>query len=222
LPAALRSLYWLQNKGKVMRRVSRSIAATAGITALLGLGACAVTPPSGPTVMALPAAGKSLSAFQQDDYYCRGFASQQAGYPAPGSSGVGAAAGGTLLGAAAGAAIGALAGNAGAGAAIGAGTGLVGGSAVGANNAQASQYGLQQRYNIAYTQCMYSRGNSVQSPPPGYAFGGYASPGWAYAPGVWGPGFWGPSYVVGFGGGWGGGWGWRGGGWGWHGGGWHH
>jgi hypothetical protein len=68
-----------------------------------------------------------------------------------------------------GAAIGAIAGNAGAGTAIGATTGLVGGSAVAAGNTQAGAAGMQQRYNVTYTQCMYSRGNTVQSPPPPYA-----------------------------------------------------
>jgi hypothetical protein len=93
--------------------------------------------------------------------------------PATGSAAVG-----TLVGAAAGAAIGAAAGNAGAGAAIGGTTGLVGGSAVGANNTAADSFDLQSRYNVAYTQCMYSRGDSVQSAPPGsysYGYPQYAS-----------------------------------------------
>ncbi|HSU05747.1 MAG TPA: hypothetical protein VLI93_09255, partial [Acetobacteraceae bacterium] len=114
----------------------------------------------------------------------------------------------------------------GAGAAIGGATGLLGGSAVGANNAAASEYSLQQRYDIAYTQCMYARGNSVQSPPTAYAAypaPGYGYPGYAYP--AYAPGFYGPSISFGFGGGWGGwggGWG-RGWGHGWHGGGgWHH
>lgn len=223
-----------------MRRSPKLLATIAAIGGTLALGACAVAPPRGPTVMALPPAGKTLGAFQQDDYACRNYASFSIGNIPPGQAGTNAALGsagiGTLLGAAAGAAIGAAAGNAGAGAAIGAGTGLVGGGLVGANNAQASEYDLQTRYNIAYTQCMYSRGNSVQSPPPGYAFGG-GYPGWvgypAYAgywPDPWyAPGFYGTDVFLlggGFGGrccwgGWHGGWGgWHGG---WHGGfaGWH-
>jgi hypothetical protein len=71
-------------------------------------------------------------------------------------------------------------GNAGAGAAIGAATGLVGGTAVGANNAAASEYDLQTRYNVAYTQCMYSLDNTVQSPPAGYGYYGYAAYGYPW------------------------------------------
>jgi hypothetical protein len=37
---------------------------------------CAVVQPSNPTIMALPAKGKSLNEFQQDDYGCRAYASQ--------------------------------------------------------------------------------------------------------------------------------------------------
>jgi hypothetical protein len=54
------------------------------LAALLMLGACAVAPPSGPTVMALPGPGKSFQVFQQDDYACRQYAaavgSTQASY----------------------------------------------------------------------------------------------------------------------------------------------
>ncbi|HZB89922.1 MAG TPA: glycine zipper family protein, partial [Stellaceae bacterium] len=94
----------------------------------LALGACAVAPPTGPSVMALPAQGKSFEAFQQDDGVCRQFASQQIGYGSPAAaattSAVNSAAAGTVLGAAAGAAIGAAAGNPALGAAIGGGSGL--------------------------------------------------------------------------------------------------
>ena len=210
---------------KVMRR---NIGVIATVTSALVVGGCAVVPPSGPTVMALPGQGKTLAAFQQDDYTCRGYAQQQTGIipaQAAGNAAVGSAIVGTALGAAAGAAIGAAAGNPGAGAAIGAATGLVGGTAVGANNAAATQAGVQQRYDIAYTQCMYAHGNSVQSPPPAYAGYGYpAYGGYPYAYPAYGYGYYGPSFAIGFGGGggWGGWGGWHGGWGGWHGGGWHH
>ncbi|HEY0185270.1 MAG TPA: glycine zipper family protein, partial [Rhodopila sp.] len=70
----------------------------------------------------------------------------------------------TLLGAGLGAAIGG-----GRGAAIGAGAGALGGTAIGAGPSQNAQYSLQQRYDLAYAQCMYSRGNQVPGyqPPPG-------------------------------------------------------
>ena len=131
--------------------------------------ACAVPPPAGPSVMALPGQGKNFEAFQQDDVACRQYAWQQTGGAAPGAaasqSAVGSAVVGTALGAAAGAAIGAASGAAGAGAAIGAGAGLLAGSAVGANNAAATYGGVQQLYDISYTQCMTAQGNSVQAPP---------------------------------------------------------
>jgi hypothetical protein len=69
---------------------------------------------------------------------------------------------------------------------------------------------VQGRYDTAYTQCMYSRGNTVQSAPGGYAAGyGYPPgyyPGPYYGPGYYGPGYYGPSVVIGGGWGWGGGW----------------
>lgn len=205
-----------------MRRRTALTASLGCLCAAGLLGGCAVQPPVGPTVMALPPPGKSLANFQRDDYDCRNYASEAIAYQVHGATatnpGATGAVLGTLGGAALGAAIGAAAGNAGAGAAIGAGTGLVGGTAVGANQAGATQYSLQQNYNIAYTQCMYSRGDSVRSPPPGYPYGYYSPPaygypyGYPYAFGAY-P-FFAPSIVVA-----GGGWGWHGGGW--HGG-WHH
>ena len=192
-----------------------------GVTAsVLGgsvlLAGCAVQPPTTPTVMALPGNGKSLAAFQQDDFTCRNYASQMVAYQSPGqagtSPGVTGATLGTLAGAALGAGLGAAAGNAGIGAAGGGAAGLLGGTSVGSSRGAASQFSLQQQFNIAYTQCMFSRGNSVQSPPPGYAYGGASGWGYpAYGPGFYGPGFVSTGVFV-VGGGWGGGW---------HGGGWH-
>src|SRR5258708_12975467 len=49
----------------------------------LALGACAATLPTGPTVMALPAQGKSFVDFQQDDLDCRQYAAQQTGGVSP-------------------------------------------------------------------------------------------------------------------------------------------
>jgi hypothetical protein len=147
--------------------------------------------------MALPPQGKSLAVFEEDDQQCRNYAAAAIGYVQPGQAGtqaaIGAAAVGTVVGAAAGAAIGAAVGNPGAGAAIGGATGLVGGTVVGANNAAASEFDLQTRYNVAYSQCMYSLGNTVQNPPVG-GYGYYAvwSPWYGYPWYGWGwPGFFG-------------------------------
>jgi hypothetical protein len=49
----------------------------------------------------------------------------------------------------------------GAGAAIGAGTGLLLGSAAGSSYAAGSYYAVQRRYDNAYVQCMYAKGNQV-------------------------------------------------------------
>jgi hypothetical protein len=182
-----------------MRTVRRGPHVLAAIGSLYAVTACAVVPPRGPTVMALPAPGKSLAVFQKEDGQCRNYAAATIGYLQPGQVGTHAAVGGaagTLLGAAAGSAIGAAAGNAGAGAAIGGAAGLVGGTAVGANNAAASEYDLQTRYNIAYTQCMYSLGNSVQSlPQVDYGYYDYAGDGYPWYGYPWydwgAPGFFG-------------------------------
>jgi hypothetical protein len=162
-----------------MRRVLVGL----GLAGPLALGACAVAPPSGPTVMALPAQGKNLANFQEEDLACRNYASEITGGAAPAqaaaNSGLASAAVGTALGAAAGALIGSAGGAVGGGAAVGAGAGLLLGSAVGAGNAQASGASLQTRYNTAYTQCMYAKGNSVQSPPaPTYGYYGYPAYGY--------------------------------------------
>jgi hypothetical protein len=196
--------------------MTRSISAL-GVVSVLALSACAVAPPQGPSVMALPPQGKQFEAFQQDDATCRGFATQQTGgasaAQAANNSAVGSAVLGTALGAGVGAALGSVGGAVGAGAAIGGATGLLAGSAIGANNAQAAGGNVQARYDTAYTQCMYSKGNTVQSAPGGYAagYGGYPAAGYGYPAGYYpgpyyGPGYYGPEVVIGGGWGYGGGW----------------
>jgi hypothetical protein len=175
------------------------------LSVTLALGACAVAPPVGPAVLALPPEGKDLARFQQEDGSCRQYASAQIGYSSPAQaasqSAVGSAALGTALGAAAGALLGAAAGGAGIGAAFGAGTGLLFGSAVGADNAYASGGGLQQRYDLAYAQCMTASGNRLQASPaaPYYppSYGPYAYPAYYTYPAYYGPWF-GPTVSVGF------------------------
>ena len=136
--------------------------------ALALLGGCAVVPPGGPSVVALPRSGEPLGQFQQDDYACRDYAFRSSD-PAGASqsattNSVNSAAVGTLGGAAVGALIGAAAGNAGAGAAIGAGSGLLVGGAAGANGAQYWANSRQARYDAAYSQCMTSKGNTISQP----------------------------------------------------------
>jgi hypothetical protein len=161
------------------------MALPAGLIAV-ALTGCAIMPPSGPSVVALPPAGKPIGVFQQEDYACRDYAfrSDNAAVPAHDalSDGVGSSAIGTVGGAAAGALLGAAAGNAGVGAAIGAGAGLLLGSAVGANHAQAGSAGLQAQYDAAYSQCMASKGNSISQPAVYSTMPVYAAPPVAYAP----------------------------------------
>ena len=129
------------------------------VSALIFLSGCASIP-DGPSVMVLPGSGQTFDQFRGDDVQCRQYAMFQIGEVSPNdasiNSGVATAAVGTVVGAAAGAA---FAG--GAGAAIGAGSGLVAGSAIGAGAASSSRYNTQQRYDIAYIQCMYSKGHQV-------------------------------------------------------------
>jgi Glycine-zipper domain len=140
------------------------------------LSACS-TLPTGPNVMVLPGVGKPFDQFQVDDMVCRQFAQGQLG-TTPGQvsteSTLQGSAIGTALGAAAGAAIGAAAGNAGVGAAVGAGTGILVGTAVGAESGSTTAGTLQWRYDVAYVQCMYAKGNQV--PGPTAASSSYAPP----------------------------------------------
>lgn len=155
--------------------------------------------------MAVPAKGKPLSQFQQDDQTCRQYASTRVGGATPSqvanNAAVGSALLGTAIGAGAGAAIGSVSAAMGAGAAIGGAVGLLLGSAIGANNAAASAYSLQQSYNIGYTQCMVAHGDQVEPLPGSYAAYPYPTYGYPTYYGYYGyPYSYGPS--IGFGWGW--------------------
>ncbi len=124
----------------------------------LALVACS-SMPSGPNVMVLPGKGKTMEQFQADDYFCRQYASSQIGTNSnevATSSGVKTAALGTALGAASGALI-----DGGQGAAVGAGIGLLLGGLTGAGSGSTSGYEAQIRYDNAYEQCMYAKGNLI-------------------------------------------------------------
>ncbi len=165
----------------------------------LTLAACSATPPTGPSVLAPPPAGEDLAQFSLDDGYCRAYAQLQSGGSAPQQPESRKTATGAVVGSGVGAATGALTGaavgQAGAGAAIGAGSGLPVGSAVGASYASMSTAELQQRYDLAYAQCMAARGNTVQPPTFAWGYGSYAYPylDWGY----YSPWF-GPSLTFGF------------------------
>ena len=145
------------------------------VGASLLLTACASVP-TGPSVMVLPGNGRNFEQFRADDADCRQWALYQTGTTpnkAGTTSAVTGAAVGTVVGAGLGAAIGAAAGSPATGAAVGAGAGLLGGTAVGAGNAYGAGSSVQRRYDIAYMQCMYAKGNQI--PVPGARQPAYTS-----------------------------------------------
>jgi hypothetical protein len=133
------------------------LAVALALVLTLGLAGC-VPAKIGPTIQVMPGAGKSSEAFQADQTACEQYASDQVkdDRKEANQQAVGTA----LVGTALGAGLGAAAGDAGVGAAAG---GAVG-TGVAAGNAQQAAQTIQQRYDIAYSQCMYSKGNQV----PGY------------------------------------------------------
>jgi hypothetical protein len=133
--------------------------------AAMALAAC-VAPPAGPMVPVVPGPGKSSDAFAADQTMCRQFADSQValGVSIANQQGFGSALLGTALGAGLGAAIGG-----GRGAAIGAASGAAVGTLGAAAGGSYAQLSLQQQYDMAYVQCMASKGNRVpgpQTPPP--------------------------------------------------------
>jgi hypothetical protein len=134
----------------------------------MATGGCA-TMPTGPSVQVMPGPGKTFDQFQADDAVCRQWAGQQIGQSPQETANqntVTGAAVGTAAGALLGAAIGSASGQAGSGAAIGAGSGLLVGTAAGASAGQAYGMDAQHRYDIAYQQCMYSKGHQVPGIAP--------------------------------------------------------
>jgi uncharacterized protein YcfJ len=132
-----------------------------GILAPIVLLAACAQPPMGPTVPVMPGPGKSFDAFRYDQSVCEQYAQQMVAGQVQNANmqGVGAAAVTTVLGAGLGAAIGG-----GRGAAIGAASGAGIGTGIGASSSANAQYSIQQQYDNAYAQCMYSKGEAV----PGY------------------------------------------------------
>lgn len=135
--------------------------------------------PPGPSVAVMPGAGKPFELFVHEDQGCQEFARYQAGgttQKAVEDSMVESTVAGTIIGAAAGTAIGAIAGDPGAGAIIGAGAGLLEGTAIGASAGYHSSWATQRRYDIAYQQCMYAKGNQIPGATLAYAPAMYPPP----------------------------------------------
>ena len=151
-----------------MRKSVTRIAAI-GVVALLA--GCAMEP-RGPSVRVFPPPYKPFEVFEQDQDVCEDYAHRQiaGGAEAANSRAVGTAAIGTALGLALGAATGD-----GRAASFGAAGGAAVGSTIGANQSERANFSLQRRYDIAYAQCMYAKGNQVPGynrfapppPPPG-------------------------------------------------------
>jgi hypothetical protein len=131
----------------------------ASLAAVLLLAGC-VSMPSGPGVMVLPGSGKNFDQFRADDLDCRQFAHSQIGGDTPNNAAANSAATSAVVGTAIGALAGAAFGGS-QGAAVGAGTGLIVGGMSGASAGSYSGYELQRRYDFAYQQCMYMKGNKV-------------------------------------------------------------
>lgn len=152
-----------------------------GLCVAMGLTGCVSPPVQGPRVAVMPTPGKPLDLFAAEDQYCRGYAQQTVGPDTRGESAVGAAVVGTLLGAAVGSAMSGRRHN---NTAAGAATGLVMGSAIGAGNSAEDGRSAQQRYDIAYEQCMVTKNNQPSrqyyrqsvAPRVAYPATGYAPP----------------------------------------------
>ena len=131
------------------------------LSVALLLTGCAATP-MGPSVQVMPAPQKPFEIFQQEQLMCKQYAADQVAGQADAANEK--AVGSALLGGVLGAGLGAVVGG-GRGAGIGAVAGSTLGTGVGASNSQRAQGGIQQQYDNAYLQCMYSKGNQVVPPP---------------------------------------------------------
>jgi uncharacterized protein YcfJ len=138
------------------------------MAAVIALSACAPTVMA-PTVPVMPGANKPFDQFAADQQTCQAYANSQTAPMAAQANNQ--AAGGALLTTVLGAGLGAAFGG-GRGAAIGAASGAVVGGSMAARNSSMAGMGIQQQYDIFYSQCMYARGNQV----PGFAPTQYALP----------------------------------------------
>lgn len=134
---------------------------------MVGLVSGCAQMPTGPTVAVMPSPNKPFEVFMQEDQLCRGWAAHSIGVPghqAEADRLVASTVTGAVIGALAGAMVGGHR-NIGAGAAVGTAIG----ASAGANQGSTSTWAAQRRYDIAYQQCMYSKGNFV----PSYGDGNY-------------------------------------------------
>src|SRR3954453_6672741 len=136
----------------------KTLLAGIGVLALAG---CASTPPPGPSVMVLPGTGKTFDEFRHDDHDCRGYAHAQSGAESADQAASNTTANSAAVGAIVGTAAGAPLGGNGHAALAGAGLGTATGAMIGTSGAAQGSYSVQRRYDNAFTQCMYAKGNKV-------------------------------------------------------------
>lgn len=133
------------------------------------LTASCATQPTGPMVRVMPGPNKPFDVFVHEKTVCEDYAHDQVagGAQAANNRALGATALGAVLGLGVGAATGS-----GRAATTGAVAGGAIGAAVGSDQSSHAGYSLQRRYDIAYSQCMYAKGNEVpgmrapMTPPP--------------------------------------------------------
>jgi hypothetical protein len=129
---------------------------------LLLFAGCMTSVPMGPRVAVMPAPGKPFEVFVAEERTCRQYAEQSIGSTpneVASQNAVATTAAGVAIGTAAGALLGGREG-----APTGAAVGLIAGSSAGLDQAAYASRDTQWRYDIAYQQCMYAKGNQV----PGY------------------------------------------------------
>jgi uncharacterized protein YcfJ len=132
------------------------------MVAVFALGACTPTVMA-PRVSVMPGPNKPFDQFNADQQACQGYANATTAPLAQQAND--RALGGALVTTALGAGLGAAFGG-GRGAAIGAASGAVVGTSMAAQNSALAGMGIQQQYDIYYSQCMYARGNQVPSFSP--------------------------------------------------------
>lgn len=151
--------------GKIAQRIT-------GAGALGLLAACASTP-LGPSVSVYPAPFKPFEVFEREQDECVAYAEQRVSGQADAANR--RALGATALGAVIGLGLGAATGDGNA-ATVGGVAGTAIGGSIGSDQSQRAEFSIQRRYDIAYTQCMYAKGNQVPGfrraaapppPPPG-------------------------------------------------------
>src|SRR5262245_16602622 len=135
----------------------RNTAIAALTLGTLILAGCAMQP-IGPTVRVMPGPYKPFEVFQRDQYECTQYADDRVAGQVQGANN--RAVGAAVIGAGLGLALGAATGD-GHAATAGAIAGGAVGTAVGAGMSDDANYPIQRRYDIAYAECMYSKGNQV-------------------------------------------------------------